>query len=136
MTKYIVLFSLALFVGAFSLQAQQLSPGKGKVVVTKDPKLDQVAAKYKKMSANNPEQDGYRVQIFFDSGSNSKGKASSVKTNFESLYSGTKAYLSYKEPYYRIRVGNFRTLVEAVGFQKKIAADFPNAFPVKDKVVF
>jgi hypothetical protein len=114
---------------------QELIATPGNVEVIQDEKLTQLTDQYRKMSANNAEIDGYRVQIFFDSGSNSKNKAASVKVEFETLYPEAKPYLSYKEPYYRVRVGNFRTLIEAVGFQKKIATDYPNSFPVKDKIV-
>lgn len=115
--------------------AQELIATPGKVEVIQDEKLTQLTDQYRKMSVNNAEIDGYRVQIFFDSGSNSKNKAASVKSEFEALYPEVKPYLSYKEPYYRVRVGNFRSLIEAVGFQKKIAADYPNSFPVKDKIL-
>jgi hypothetical protein len=117
------------------VKAQELKPAEGKVEIVQDERITQLAEQYKKMSLNNPEVDGYRVQIFFDSGSNSKNAAANAKTGFETIYPETKSYLSYKEPYYRVRVGNFRTQVEAVGFQKKIAVDFPNSFPVKDKIV-
>ena len=115
--------------------AQQLEPAAGRVEIVKDEKITQLTEQYKKMSLNNPEIDGYRVQIFFDSGSNSKNKATSVKGEFDAIYPGVKSYLSYKEPYYRVRVGDFRTLIEAVGFQKKITNEYPNAFPVKDKII-
>ncbi|MEI6061676.1 MAG: SPOR domain-containing protein [Bacteroidota bacterium] len=115
--------------------AQELTPSVGKVEVMQDEKITQLSEQYKKMSENSPETDGFRVQVFFDSGSNSKSKAASLKSEFETAYPGIKSYLSYKEPYYRVRVGDFRTLAEAVGFQKKIAADYPNSFPVKDKIV-
>ena len=114
---------------------QELIATPGNVEVIQDEKLTQLAEQYRKMSVNNSEIDGYRVQIFFDSGSNSKNKAASVKDEFEALYPEAKPYLSYKEPYYRVRVGNFRSLIEAVGFQKKISTDYPNSFPVKDKIV-
>ena len=118
-----------------SLQAQELLPANGSVVVVQDEKLEQLTGQYRKMSLNNPEIDGYRVQIFFDSGSNSKNKAVSIKGEFDLANPEMKSYLSYKEPYYRVRVGNFRTLNEAVGFQKKISASYPNSFAVKDKIV-
>jgi len=117
------------------VKAQVLEPAKGSVEIIQDQKITQLTDQYRKMSLNNPEIDGYRVQIFFDSGSNSKNKAASVKDNFETVYPGVKSYLSYKEPYYRVRVGDFRTLTEAEGFQKKIAADFPNSFAVKDNII-
>ena len=117
------------------LKAQELMLGNGFVQVVKDEKIDQLTDQYRKMSLNNPEIDGYRVQIFFDSGSNSKNKAISIKGEFDLGNPETKSYLSYKEPYYRIRVGNFRTLSEAVGFQKKISTSYPNSFAVKDKII-
>jgi len=115
--------------------AQVLTPAKGHVETVQDEKVGQLTEQYRKMSRNNPEVDGYRVQIFFDSGGNSKNKAASIKETFDAAYPEVKSYLSYKEPYYRIRVGDFRSLTEAVGFQKKISAEYPNAFPVKDLIV-
>ncbi len=117
------------------LKAQELLTGNGLVEIVKDEKIDQLIDQYRKMSLNNPEIDGYRVQIFFDSGSNSKNKAISIKGEFDLGNPETKSYLSYKEPYYRVRVGNFRTLSEAVGFQKKLSTSYPNSFAVKDKIV-
>lgn len=117
------------------LMAQELKPAPGSVEIVQDEKITQLADQYRKMSLFNPEIDGYRVQIFFDSGSNSKYKATNIKTEFESIYQGIKSYLSYKEPYYRVRVGDFHTLTEAVGFQKMISSDYPNSFPVKDKIL-
>lgn len=117
------------------IKAQGLVPAEGKVEIVQDEKISQLADQYRKMSLSNPEIDGYRVQVFFDSGSNSKNSAANIKTGFETVYPEIKSYLSYKEPYYRVRVGDFRTLIEAVGFQKKIAIDYPNSFPVKDKIV-
>jgi hypothetical protein len=116
-------------------KAQELVPAKGSIEIVQDEKITQLAEQYRKMNVNNPETDGYRVQIYFDSGSNSKNKAATIKGEFESLYPGCKSYLSYKEPYYRVRVGDFRNLIEAVGFQKKIVDAYPNSFPVKDKII-
>jgi len=117
------------------IRAQTLEPAKGNVEIVQDEKIAQLANQYMKMSINNPEVEGYRVQIFFDSGSNSKNKAASIKADFEAVHPEVKSYLSYNEPYFRVRVGDFRTLTEAVGFQKKIAADFQNSFPVKDNII-
>jgi len=135
MGRCIIVIMVTLVITCQQLFAQELKPSSGKVEVVQDAKITQLAEQYRKMSINNPNIDGYRIQIFFDSGNNSKNKANSVKGEFEAAYPEVKAYLSYKEPYYRIRVGNFRTELEAIGFQKKIAADYPNAFPVKDEIL-
>jgi len=128
---------IVLVLSAFNIQgirAQATEQVQGKVEIVQDERITQLAEQYRKMSLNNPEIDGYRVQIFFDAGSNSKNAAANVKSGFETTYPEIKSYLSYKEPYYRVRVGDFRSLTEAVGFQKKLANDYPNSFPVKDKI--
>jgi hypothetical protein len=76
------------------------------------------------------------LQIFFDSGNNSKNRATDALAAFQEKFPNVTAYLSFKQPNYRIRVGNFRTKSEAIGFQKSIQADYPNAFVVRDKILF
>jgi hypothetical protein len=135
MLKIILFAFLSLFLFSQRTIAQELQPAVGNVKVIQDDKITQLTEQYRNMNLFNPETDGYRVQIFFDAGTNSKNKALTAKSEFETTYPDTKTYLSYKEPYYRVRVGDFRTLTEAVGFQKKINDNYPNSFPVKDKIV-
>jgi hypothetical protein len=135
MFRFVFIVFILFAFNVHGINAQVLKPADGKVEIVQDEKIIQLSEQYKKMSLSNPEVDGYRVQIFFESGSNSKNAAANIKTGFETVFPEIKSYLSYKEPYYRVRVGDFRTLVEAVGFQKKIAVEYPNSFPVKDKIV-
>ncbi len=135
MLKYILVIGILVLLISNNSIAQQLSAAPGKVEVVQDEKITQLTEQYRKMSINNPETDGFRVQIFFDSGSNSKNAAATAKAEFEIAYPGVRTYLSYKEPYYRVRAGDFRTLLEAVGFQKKISGEYPNSFAVKDKIL-
>ncbi len=119
-----------------SLTAQEEAVTNGKVEYVQDVRINELTDYYKKVNEKDQSVDGYRVQIFFDSGSNSKKRASDAMDEFISKYPNSRVFLSFKSPYYRVRVGNFRTLAEAVGYQKKILADYPNAFPVKEKISF
>lgn len=132
--KIFLLFAILLIFASGLVQSQTLVPAKGKVEVIQDTKLNKVSADYKKLNLQNTPIDGFRVQIFFESGPNSKSTATARMNSFQTIYPDVNVYLSYKEPYYRVRVGNFRTMIEAVGFQKKIAEDYPNAYAVKDKI--
>lgn len=122
--------------GISCLWAQEGNTSDGKVEYIQDERIVKIEEQYKKMNQRSQSLDGYRVQIFFDSGSNSKKRASDSMEEFISKYPGSRVFLSFKAPYYRVRVGNFRTLAEAVGYQKKILGDYPNAFPVKEKISF
>ena len=77
---------------------------------------------------------GWRIQIFFDSGNNSKSKALSQKGIFMTMFPDINAYLLFQSPYYKVRVGDFRTRMEAEGFKQKLLSEFPDAFVVKDEI--
>ena len=109
---------------------------KGNVEIIQDERIGRLVEKHKALNERQSDVDGYRIQIFFDSGNNSKKKASDAMQRFMEKFPETKAYISFKEPYYRVRVGNFRTLIESEGFLKKIQPDYPNGFPVKEKIYF
>jgi len=108
----------------------------GHIQIIQDERIGRLTEKHKALNERQSDIDGYRIQIFFDSGNNSKKKTNDAMQRFMDKYPDVKAYISFKEPYYRLRVGNFRSLIESEGFLKKIEADYPNAFPVKEKVYF
>lgn len=74
---------------------------------------------------------GYRVKIHFGT---DRERARGVKAAFIKKYTDVPAYEEYAVPNFTILVGDFRTKMEAYEFFKKIKADFPNAFIVKDKI--
>ena len=74
---------------------------------------------------------GFRVQIHFGS---EKAKALEVKTKYLTLHYETPVYLDYQQPYFKIRVGDFRTKLEAYKFLQTISGDFPGAFIVSDEI--
>jgi hypothetical protein len=77
---------------------------------------------------------GWRIQIFFDSGNNSKSKAYARKGVFMAMYPDMSVYLMFQSPYYKVRVGDFRTRMDAEGFKQKLLGEFPDAFVVKDEI--
>lgn len=136
MKKSVLILFAILLAGVQFSRAQEQHNGSGKVTIYQDEKMVKLSDLYKEVNQRDPSFDGFRVQIFFDSGNNSKNRATEALETFQEKYSEIKAYLSFKQPYYRIRVGNFRTRSEAIGFQKRIQADYPNAFTVKDRILF
>ncbi len=80
--------------------------------------------------------DGYRLEIFFSSGLNARGKALEVKTDFLKNFPEENAYISFLSPNFKVRVGDFRTKNEAIKLKHKIRRHYPNAFVVKDIIQF
>ena len=105
------------------------------VVVNAPEQLSNLVAKHIATNKlNTGKLMGFCVQICFESGSNSRERAEKYRVSFLSKYPKYSAYLTFKEPNFRVRVGDFRTRSEARGFREKIAADFPQSFVVKDEV--
>jgi len=104
--------------------------------IIQDSRVDSLILLHQKINSQDSLVPGYRIQIFFESGNYSKDKALETAEAFAENYPNTRYYLSFDEPYYRIRVGDFRTLIEAKGFLKKIIYTYPSAFEVKDRIYF
>ena len=75
-----------------------------------------LAQRHKKVNASKMTMPGYRIQIYFG---NERIKAQEIKSSFLQNHSKISAYMVYHQPNFKVRVGDFRTRLEAVGFLKK-----------------
>lgn len=80
------------------------------------------------------ELNGWRVQIFFASGTTARAQAEAAKTKFFKCFPDESAYLVYEPPYFKVRVGNCRNKLEAAGLKKKASAEFKGVFIVESKI--
>jgi hypothetical protein len=77
------------------------------------------------------ELEGYRIQIY---SGNKRQPANHARSTFLKKHPKTKAHLGYYQPFYRVRVGDFQTKLEALKYKRKIAAEFPNCYIVTDVI--
>lgn len=69
---------------------------------------------------------GYRIQVFDDNDPRSaRSEAQNRKRLMESRFPELRAYMQFNSPYWRVRVGDFRSRSEAEG----IIEDMRRAFP-------
>lgn len=140
MIKKIGIIVVLVFGCSIALNAQSIDTVNS--YIDQDPRIDSLVQLHKQVNevfVNHEEHDGingYRVQLSFDSGNNSKSNVSQLKNGFERRYPQVKAYLIFREPYYKLRVGDFRTKLEAEGFLKRISSRYPSAFVVRTKIKF
>ena len=112
------------------LYAQKANADTGKVEFVKDNKVKELLSKHIEINSNAPIK-GYRVKIHFGT---DKNVAREIKGNFMAKYPDVPAYEKYDQPNFNIRVGDFRTKLEAYKFLKEIQVDFPSAFLVQDEI--
>lgn len=93
--------------------------------------LDSLIEKNTSNNHVNKTISGYRIQIF---SGNERNNANNIKTKFLKLYPNQTAYLAYQQPYFKIRVGDFRTRLEAKLFYNKIKEEFGECIIIADKI--
>jgi len=126
---------LTLFLGLCLANPAQ-AQSKGSMEVNTGSDVRRLLDAYTQLTLEHPGMNGYRIQIFFDSGNTSKQAAMSAKKSFETRFPEIEAYISFEEPNYKVRVGNFRTKLDAEGCLKKVASLYPSAFVVPDFIEF
>lgn len=102
------------------------------IETVQDYKVKKLLAKHVEINANEKTR-GYRVKIHFGA---DKNQAYDIKKKFLELFPDVPAYAKYDQPNFNIRVGDFRTKLEAYNFLKKVEVEFPAAFLVQDEIEF
>lgn len=129
--KYFLLFSFCLiFAGA---SAQDTSS----IVIHKDPRLDILLKKQGDINtaikkANSHTARGYRLLVI---NTNKRDEAIAAKTKVYSNFPELKAYLVYQSPYFKLKVGNFKTRDEALQYQKSLGYYFPKGVFVMSDII-
>ena len=110
--------------------AQKTVADTGKVVFVQDSSITNLVAKHIEIN-KKAKIKGYRVKIHFGG---DKSKEKEIKAQFLSKYPDVPAYEKYDQPNFNIRVGDFRTKLEAYKLLKQIQTDFPASFIVQDDI--
>ena len=96
-----------------------------------DRKVTELTDLYKAYNKSNDLTDGYRIQVSF---SNDRQEAYNNKSKLYKELPDDKCYVEYEEPYYKLRVGDYATRMEAYDKLRDILSKFPGAFVVRAKV--
>ena len=106
----------------------------GNVKIIADSRLDTLIVRHVSFNKANTQVNGWRVQIFFESGNNSKSACYKSRDRFLEFFPLTGSYITFTEPYYKLRVGDFRSRLDAEAFLQEVITTFPNAYIVQDMV--
>jgi hypothetical protein len=90
--------------------------------------------KQRQIHANDSTIDGFRVQIFMELGNDALKHADSVRETFTKKYPEVPVYLVFGQPYYRLRVGDYRTRLEAENMYQRLRKTYKNAFVTADRI--
>lgn len=131
-----------LFLFLFLVSHQVFAQTKGEVTVEKDPLIDSLIAKRIELNKAKPtitnpvgvtivSSMGYRVQIYYGS---DRKEVFSEQAKFKATYPKLNTYITYKEPNYYLRVGDYRTRLEAQKFLNELRPSYPTLFIFREKI--
>jgi len=132
MKKFIGIILLFISVQLFS--QEDTTSG---VVVHKDPRIDLLVKKQIEVNEVTTRDarrfvPGYRIQII---NTNDRAKAMDAKTRVYQEFPELKAYLMWKAPFYKLKVGNFKDRKEADEYLLNIQRIFPTGvYVVRDTI--
>lgn len=75
---------------------------------------------------------GFRVQIY---NGNDRAKATQIKVDFMKRFPGVRTYLTYVQPQFRVKVGDFRTRAEAQKMYEQTSTLYSPCMIVPDIIV-
>lgn len=122
---------MILFVATASIAFAQ---SNGSVNVSQDDRIESLISKQRQLYKLDSSFSGYRIHIFMEIGNEALKHAEDVKKQFEKTFPDIPIYLTYSEPYFRLRAGDFRNRVEAEKCLRRIKPKFKEAFVTADMI--
>jgi SPOR domain len=99
--------------------------------IAQDTLVNQLVDKQKQLNSLKMSMPGYRIQIYFGG---ERLRANNLRSDFLQEYPEIGAYVIYQQPNFKLRVGDFKTRLEAAKFLTEMQARFNMAFIVSDEV--
>lgn len=125
------LFITVLFV---LLSICSFSQNKGYVILEQDQRIEQLIQRQNEIHSADNTIDGFRIQIFMESGNEAVELGNMESEKFKEKYPDIPVYFIFGQPYYRLRVGDFRTRLEAEKAFQTISKDYKKAFITSDRI--
>jgi len=128
-----IFFLLIIFPLLLAAQTDTTLAKNGDITSVNEKGIDALVHKYETILKAKNGVEGWRVQLGFKA---KQEEIRQLKIDFINRYPEIPAYLEYDAPYYRVRVGNCRTKLEAIKIKHQISKNFPGAYPVPEIINF
>lgn len=86
----------------------------------------------KNLRGGSKKVKAYRIQIFSGNSPSAREEAGAERARFNELFPGHASRLIYDNPYFKVTVGNYRTMEQAQSQLKRIRKHFSIAFIVHE----
>ena len=111
---------------------QKKESNQGTIAINQPVAMEQLMQSYIASNKRRPGVEGYRIQIYSETGARARQEAESARNKLLAEFPNEKVTVSYDAPYWRVRVGYFRHKHETLPTLRKLRQMFPNGYAVRD----
>ena len=115
-----------IFAASLMFLTLHVSAQQGRVHIQQDPELDALIDLYSQV---NSDTGYYQIQVGFGNNQKAQELKSQVEIDFPDMYSK----IEFESPTYRVRVGRFKTKLEAERKFLEVRKKYPDAMLLKPK---
>ncbi len=115
----------------FGIQAQTTIRVNDKVSLESDMDLAFLLDAHLDKNMHCYYSQGFRIQVM---NSSNRSEVYEKKAEVYTTFNTHKGYIVYDQPYYKLRIGDFKTKLEARKFLEEVITEFSTAFIVKDEI--
>lgn len=102
------------------------------VKVVADGRLQTILERHIEYNEMSRSLQGYRIKVNSFTGANAKAKAFALKDELSEIYPSTRVYVSFDEPNFVVKCGDFITRLDAYNLFKHIKPQISSAIIIKD----
>jgi hypothetical protein len=107
----------------------------GELTIYQDPAIDTLISRHLEANRLAGGVDGYRIQVFRKSHRTAREEADKVMARLISDYPDLQAYQDFERPnFYIVRMGDFRTRIEAARMLVMVRKSFSDSYIVRQKI--
>jgi hypothetical protein len=113
----------------FAQDSTVTSSTNGQIVQSYE--ISSLLNRYDEFNKKRDITEGYRIQITY---SDVREDIYKSKSMLYQQFPDLGSYVEYEQPYFKLRLGDFATRLEATYYLQQTIALYPGAFIVKDKI--
>lgn len=80
-------------------------------------------------------QEGFRIQLFSKSGPGARELAYKQQSEFLSAHRNYSTYVKWNSPNWVLRIGDYRTRLEATKYREELKLKYPASFIINDEII-
>ncbi|MBM3421324.1 MAG: SPOR domain-containing protein [Bacteroidetes bacterium] len=108
---------------------------RGEMFIFHDAAIDTLISRHIESNRIAGAIDGYRIQVFRKAGTTARDEAAKVMARVINEFPDLKAYYEFESPnFFIVRIGDFRTRIEATRVLARVRGTFGDSYLVRQKI--